>query len=134
MSVIKSQRSTSDMQFLHTARELESKTRRRCVSAPKRFTFYGLQELWLTSRHIHGNVKKGNSVYPQNQHEAQIRKDYFIYALSELQDYVSQLELLIEDSVLTTTASKELSALVDTEIRLVKAVIKSDKSRYANLS
>lgn len=133
MSVIKSKRSTSDMQFLHTARTLEVQTRRRCVAAPKRFTFYGLTELWLTARRIHGNVKKGNSVYPQNQHEVQIRRDYFIYANSELQDYVSQLETLMEDNVLPPTAGEELSALIDEESRLIKAVMKSDKSRYADL-
>ena len=133
LSVIKSKRSTSDMQFLYTARELESKTRHKCLTAPKRYTFYGLQELWLTARHIYSNVKQGNSIYPTSQHEAQMRRDLFIMAGCMLQDYVSQLELLTQDDVLPVDAHEELSALVDSEIKLLKAVIKSDKSRYENL-
>ena len=133
LSVIKSQRSTSDMQFLHTARELESRTRRKCLSAPKRFTFYGLQELWLTARHIYSYVKQGNSVYPTTQHEAQMRRDMFITAGCLLQDYTSQLELLTQDNVLTVEANEELSPFVDEEIKLIKAVIKADKARYADL-
>ena len=133
MSVLKSRRSVSDVHFLYLARELEAKTRRRCLSAPKRFTFYGLHELWLSARRIYENVKKGNSVYPQNQHEAQIRKDCFIFAGMELQNYISQLELLVEDRVLSPEAIQELAENVDQELKLIKAVIKSDKERYSNL-
>jgi len=133
MSVIRSKRSTSDMQFLNTARELESKTRHRCVNGPKRYTFYGLKELWETSRRIHAGVKEGNSVFPTNQHEAQIRRDYFIKAHSACQDYISQIELFLEDGILTPEIVEELIGLVDTEITLVKAVMKSDKARYKDL-
>lgn len=133
MSVLLKNRHESEAQFIHTARELEAKTRRRCVNAPKRYTFYGLQELWATARRIHSDVKQANSVFPANQHEVQIRKDFFIRARAELQDYISQLELLLEDGILTTTAADELAGLVDQEDRLVKAVMKSDRTRYANL-
>ena len=133
MSVIKSNRAVSDTQFLYLARELESKTRRRCLSAPKRFTFYGLQELWLSARRTYEGVKKGNSVYPHNQHEVQIRRDFFICAGVELQNYISQLELLVEDGVFSPETIRELSDIVNQEIRLIKAVIKSDKDRYSNL-
>ena len=133
LSVIRSKRSTADMQFLYTARSLESKTRKRCLAAPKRYTFFGLQELWLTARHVYSNVKKANSIYPTTQHEAQMRKDFLILAGCLLQDYVSQLELLTQDGIFMPSSHEELSALVDDEIKLIKAVIKSDKSRYADL-
>lgn len=133
MAVHKSERQESEVQFLHTARELESKTRRRCVAAPKRYTFYGLQELWATARRIHSCVKQANSVYPLNQHEAQIRRDHFINAHTALQDYVSQLELLASDDILPPNAVEELAKLSYTEDKLIKAVVKSDRARYAKL-
>lgn len=133
MSVLLKNRHESEAQFIHTARDLEAKTRRRCVNAPKRYTFYGLQELWATARRIHSDVKQANSVFPANQHEVQIRRDFFIRARAELQDYISQLELLLEDGILTPTAAEELAGLVDQEERLVKAVMKSDRTRYAKL-
>ena len=133
MSVIKSKRSVSTMQFLQTARELEKETRRLCVNGPKRYTFFGLQDLWQTSREVYGCVKKGNSVYPTNQHEVQMRRDYFITAGCELQDYISQLELLIDDGIIPPAAAERVSTLVSTEIGLIKALLKSDKERYRNL-
>ena len=134
MSVPRSSRSTSDMEFIAKARELESETRRKCVNSPKRYTFYGLQELWMTSRRIYAYVKKANSVFPTNKHELQIRRDYLIRANCELQDYISQVELLTEDFVLIPEHSKKLMAIVDTELRLVKAVMKKDRERWKNLS
>lgn len=133
MSVIKSKRSTSDAQFLNTARELESKTRRACLRCPKRYTFYGLQELWQTSRRVYSNVKKANSINPKNSHEFQIRKDLFIQAMIELQDYVSQLEIMTEDGIFTPAAESTLPEVVDKEIKLIKGVMKSDRARYQGL-
>ena len=133
MSVLLKNRHESEAQFIHTARELEAKTRRKCIGAPKRYTFYGLQELWATARRIHSNVKQANSVYPVNQHEAQMRRDFFISARAELQDYISQLELLFNDRILLPEACEELVELVDKEDHSIKAVMKTDRSRYANL-
>ena len=133
MSVIRSKRSTSDAQFLNTARELESKTRHACLRCPKRYTFFGLQDLWKTAREIHSYVKKANSVNPSNQHEVQIRKDFFIYAITAVQDYVSQLELLLEDRIFTPAQQEKLPELAELEFRLIKGTMKSDKARYKDL-
>ena len=133
MSVRLKNRKTSEAQFLSTARSLELETRKRCISAPKRYTFYGLQEIWATARRIHGNVKKANTVFPTNNHEFQTRRDFLILANAELQDYISQLEGLLEDQVFTPTAAKILSDLASSEERLIKALMKSDKTRFEKL-
>lgn len=96
MSVIKSQRSNSPVEFIHTARELEIYTIKKAVGFPKRYTFYVSQPLANTATEIHKLVKMANSVYPQNQHEVQIRRDYFLRALAELQALVSQIEVAAE--------------------------------------
>ena len=44
MSVYKSKRGTSAMQFIETARQLEAHTFACCIKAPKRYSFF------LTSR------------------------------------------------------------------------------------
>ena len=133
MSTIKSQRNTSEMEFLATARTLQKQTAARCVSMPKRYTFYGNIELYAISKRIYAAVKKGNSVYPLNQHEVQMRRDYFIEASCELQDYVSQLELHYEIVQFDAKIIKELMALAEHEIVLVKAVMKKDRERYKDL-
>lgn len=133
MSVIRSQRTTSDMQFLATARALQLFTIRRCVAFPKRFTFYISQPIAAIGTRIYEDVKRGNSIYPTNQHEAQIRRDYFIHALAELQNMISQLEVASELFGIDSSVMKEWMGLVDSEIKLLKALQKSDKARYKEL-
>lgn len=133
MSVIRSQRSTSDMQFLATARALQIYTIRRCVGFPKRYTFYVSQPLAAIGTRVYEDVKRGNSIYPTNQHEVQIRRDYFMHALAELQNMISQLEVASELFGVEASIMQGWMELVDSEIRLLKAVQKSDKARYKDL-
>lgn len=96
MAVIKSKRSESEMEFIYTARQLQMYTIQRCVNFPKRYTFYVGQPIAESSTRIHQYVKCANSVYPLNQHEAQIRRDYLLKANAELNSMISQIEVAAE--------------------------------------
>ena len=121
------------MEFLATARTLQMFTIQKCVGFPKRYTFYVSQPLAAISTRIYEDVKRANSIYPTNQHEVQIRRDYFIHANAELQNMVSQLELAYELFGFDLSVMEHWMELVDKEIRLIKAVMKSDKARYKDL-
>lgn len=133
MSVIKSQRSNSPVEFLHTARQLEIYTIQKAVGFPKRYTFYVSQPLANTATHIHKMVKTGNSIYPQNQHEVQIRRDYFLKALAELQALVSQIEVAAQLFPIDGNQMRFWMDMVNKEDRLLRAVLKREKERYKNL-
>ncbi len=133
MSVIRSARSVSEVQFLHTARELQIYTVQKCVGFPKRYTFYVSQPLAAVATRIYEDVKRGNSIYPANQHEVQLRRDYFLHALAELQNLISQVEVAYELFRFDANIMEHWMELVDTEMKLVKALLKSDKSRYKDL-
>ena len=133
MSVIRSARSVSEVQFLHTARELQIYTIQKCVGFPKRYTFYASQPLAAVATRIYEDVKRGNSIYPANQHEVQLRRDYFLQALAELQNLISQVEVAYELFRFDANIMEHWMELVDTEMKLVKALLKSDKSRYKDL-
>ena len=133
MSVIKSKRAVSDMEFLYNARKLQIYSIKKCVNFPKRYTFYVSQPLANAATRIYEQVKKGNSIYPTNQHEAQLRRDCFIKANAELQSMVSQLEVAQELFGIEMNTLKFWADIVDTEIRLVKAVMKADRTRYKDL-
>ena len=133
MSVIRSARSVSEVQFLHTARELQIYTIQKCVGFPKRYTFYVSQPLAAVATRIYEDVKRGNSIYPTNQHEVQLRRDYFLQALAELQNLISQVEVAYELFRFDANIMEHWMELVDTEMKLVKALLKSDKSRYKDL-
>lgn len=133
MAVIKSKRSESEMEFIYTARQLQMYTIQRCVNFPKRYTFYVGQPIAESSTRIHQYVKCANSVYPLNQHEAQIRRDYLLKANAELNSMISQIEVAAELFGIEPDSMKYWMEIVEKEIRLVKAVLKKDRERYKNL-
>ncbi|MBR2265816.1 MAG: hypothetical protein IJ882_03965, partial [Paludibacteraceae bacterium] len=79
------------------------------------------------------NVKRGNSIYPLNQHEVQMRRDYFLRAYAELQNMVSQIEVAQELFGIEMDTMKYWMEIIDTEMRLLKAVLKNDRARYKEL-
>ena len=133
MSVIKSKRSTSEMEFLYNARQLQIHTIKKVANFPKRYTFYVSQPIAACATRIHECVKCANSIYPLNQHEVQMRRDYFLRANAELNNLVSQIEVANELFGIDMDALKYWMNMVELEIRLVKAVMKSDRERYKNL-
>ena len=57
MSVLKSKRGESAMQFLETAKELEVYTIRQCARFPKRFMFLITKDIVALSKAVYNNVK-----------------------------------------------------------------------------
>ena len=134
MSVVRSKRSESQIEFLYTARKLQVYTVQKCVNAiPKRYTFYLGTGLAESAASIYRNVKRGNSVYPTNQHEVQVRRDYFMRAYAELQSLISQIEVAYEIVKFDEKILHEWASLIDSEMKLVQAVIKKDRERYKDL-
>ena len=56
-----------------------------------------------------------------------------MHALAELQNMISQLEVASELFGVESSIMQGWMELVDSEIRLLKAVQKSDKARYKDL-
>ena len=133
MSVLKSNRGTSEVEFIHTARELQIYTIQKCVGFPKRYTFYVSQPIAEMATKIHDYVKCANSIYPMNQHEAQMRRDYLLRANAQLNSLVSQIELANELFGIEADKVHHWMGIVNREIALVKAVLKKDRERYKNL-
>ena len=133
MSVIKSKRGVSEMEFLANARKLQIHTIRKCVGFPKRYTFYLSQPIAAAATRVYEHAKRGNSIYPVNQHEAQLRRDCFLEAYAELQSLVSQIEIAHEMFGIDPDAMKTWMGMIDAEMRLVRTVIKNDRARYKAL-
>ena len=133
MSVVKSKRNESCVEFVYTARQLQIYTIQKCVGFPKRYTFYVSTQLANSATRIHECVKKANSVFPTNKHEAQLRMDYLIQANAELNSFVSQVEAARELFEIKYDTIKYWMDIVNKEIGLVKAVMKSDRERYKDL-
>ena len=74
MSVLKSKRGESAMQFIETARELEIYTIKQCAKFPKRFMFLITKDLVELTKTIYNNAKSANSIYPTNTNELEMRR------------------------------------------------------------
>ena len=82
---------------------------------------------------VYRGVKKGNSIYPTNQHEAQIRRDHMADALAELMNLVGLVEICEDLFGINKNSMAEWMELTDREERLIKGVMKADRTKYKTL-
>lgn len=151
MSVLKSKRGESDVAFLDVARRLEAYTLEQCLKLPKRLTFFLSIEAMKWGSAVYNNVKAANSIYVTNQHEAQIRRDYFTEANNALQILDGKIGLLYDTLSKNPeqfgggsrdqnsgrrrleTAVKTWTALINEEAALISKIKKADRARYKDL-
>lgn len=133
MAVLKNQRGLSDMEFIYTARQLQVYTIQKCINFPKRYTFYVSQPICQCATKIHEYVKCANSIYPTNQHEVQLRRDYLMRANAELFHLIAQVEVANELFWIGGEKVRHWMDLIEKEMALVKGVLKQDRERYKNL-
>ena len=133
MSVVKNQRHESPVQFLETARDFYVMLIKLCENLPKRHFHYIQEPLIKTSQTMLSSVKMGNSIFPRNRHEAQLRRDYFLKGYASLQACVSYIGIAQEMNLFTPSQVFRLSELASEELRLIKGALESDTRRYKNL-
>ena len=133
MSVYKALRGDSSVQFVETARKLAVHTRKCCLKMPKRYTFYGAQELSVLADTVYNEVKMA-------KHEAQLRRDHLIEANATLQALIGQLGIMAdllkqnpEKLRWLDNSLEEWASLISEEAKLISGVKKSDKERFKNL-
>ena len=76
MSVLKSQRGESTVQFLGTARELEIYTIKTCAKFPKRYMFLITKDIVALASAVYNNAKAANSIYVTTADDARLRREY----------------------------------------------------------
>ena len=140
MSVLKSQRGESAVQFLETARELEIYTIKQCAKFPKRFMFLITKDIVALAKAVYNNAKAANSVYPTNAAEVQMRRNYIITANCDLQCLISQLDIAREfvketdgNKPLKSTIWQTWADLITAEAKLLANLKASDAKRYKGL-
>lgn len=134
MSVIRSERSVANTEFIYNALKLEEFTIHKCANViPKRYTFYISTKLVDLASDITALLIEGNSIYPTNQHEVQLRRDLFLQAYGKCNSLVSKVELAKQIVKFETRHLEEWSRLLSTELKLIKGALESDRKRYISL-
>jgi predicted metal-dependent hydrolase len=140
MSVVKSKRGESAMEFIDTARRLEEHTLSCCIKAPKRYREFLTRDIMRLASAVHNCVIAANSVYVSTKRDAELRREYLTRANSNLQALNPKLSLLY--SAMTThnpdrrwihNAMKVWGELMTREAQLISAVKSADSKRYSDI-
>lgn len=121
------------MQFLETASRIHIYTIKQVIKFPKKYTFYVSQKVASCASDAYAFVKRGNSIYPTNAHEVQMRRDFFLQAYAEYQNLISQINIAYNLFPIQENTMINWMSLINDELRLLKSVLKNDKTRYKNL-
>lgn len=140
MSVYKSKRGESSVQFIETARQLEAHTFACCMKAPKRYERFLTGRIMELSSEVHDRVRAANNIWPTNRHEAQLRRDELTRANIALQNLDPKLQLLYEAARQNPEGCKwigkameQWGTMIAEEAKLLAAVRKKDRQRYKDL-
>lgn len=134
MSVVKSERTQSTMEFLDNAHKLYIYTVQQCVNFPKRYTFYVSTEIAKTAGDILVSLKSGNSIYPRNAHEVQVRRDWFMKAYTQIQSLISLINAAHEMFGISGKTMQRWMEMISIETNLIKGVLEADKKRFKHLA
>lgn len=135
MSVPIGKRSESSMEFLSNARDIEIIFIELRIKKPKRYTFF-FDKLLEYSFNLLSTVKAGNSIYPENKSEVEMRQRFFKEGIAYCQVLMSQIEVIrykLQDDGISINQVQQLSEKIVHEIKLLKGIISSDKDRYKNI-
>lgn len=128
MTVPKSKRRETKMQFVHNARLIED----YCIRHWNERISTVLQECIRLAAKIYNGVTIANSIYPDkdNQLQAEERILYLKRALATTYALKMQISLATRHQLIDLNISKEINELIEREKILIKGIIKKDKERY----
>ena len=130
-----------------TAKKLYKKVLDMCLKMPKRYTYLLLTDVIHCAADVKRNTKGANSVFPTNQHEAQIRRDYWIHARAALQGLSSFIDdfLDIPDTLqyhdpasdrtkgVTIHELEEIADLINSEMGLITKALEDEQRRFRSM-
>lgn len=129
MSVLKNQRSQSQLEFYHTATLIRNELTRFVMNdkvVPKRwrpvFTFPMIEKLIGLIDYI----TAANTIYPQNLHEVEMRRDYQTKSIITVEQILQLLQYMISTLEVDPNKFKPAVELLMKEAALLRGWRKSD--------
>lgn len=144
MSVYKSKRGTSAVQYVETARQLQIYTISNCVKFPKRYTYLVVNKIASLAEDIDTHVRLAEAILPTNEHEFQTRRDILNTAFGLLNSLDDKLQLMYDivkknpnwstEFKWLSNAMLEWGRLIQKEKTLIVGVKKADRRRFSRFS
>lgn len=143
MSVYKSRRGTSTMEFIRVGQQLATYTMEQIKKFPKSYKFNLVSDLYRLSSEIHENVLRANAIYvSKNMEEVDflLRRKYLLQAKSSVFAMTGLLTVtfnlmmkgnnFLGDKDRMSNMFQEWARLLNLEHKLIKGVIESDKKKW----
>ena len=124
-------RKTTKLQCITTAKELQTELLKYIMkekNMPKKWRYFIGQDAAKSVNRLLENIISANSVYPINEHELQIRKDYQTQALAccrQIQNYIFCMKNCIDETNLDKL--KKLFEILRQEYKLLLNWKKANK-------
>ena len=137
MSVLKRNRSESQLEFYNTATEIRATLTKFVMSEkniPKRwrpiFTFPTVEKLLK----LIDNITAANTIYPQNLREAQLRREYQTKAIITVEQIFQMLQFMLTTLPINANKLRNVVQLLDKEAGLLRGWRKSDNKFITEFS
>lgn len=123
MSVLKSKRGESELEFYHTATEIRAIAVRLVMNeniVPKRwrpvFTFPMVQKV----NGLIDSITAANTIYPVNEHELEMRRDYQNAAIIKVEQILQHLQFMLETLQFSADKLQPITELLVKEAQLLR--------------
>lgn len=136
MSVKKSDRNESHIQFVATMIDLEVFAVKKLPSKPSKLKFFYRDYILNPIIEAMNYVKSANSINIKFPNDYLLRRKYLLNAYCNLQSVLSQMDIYFRIYKYEGTSKNEIKnmlSLIDEELRLLNGVIKSDEKRFSKL-
>ena len=138
MSVLKNKRGESQMEFYHTATLARAELTKFVMNdsiVPKRwrpvFTFPIIEKVIA----LIDNITAANTIYPQNMHEYEMRRDYQTKAIINVEQIIQLLQFMLSTLPINADKFQPITELLMKEGALLRGWRKADnklKEKFDN--
>lgn len=129
-NVLKNRRSISELEFYQNAIRLRTELTRFILSeknVPKSYRLYFALPMKQKLSELFDNITAANTVYPTNEHEVEIRRDYQTKAIITCEQILQELQYMISVLPINVNKLESVTDMLLKEVALLKAWRKSSK-------
>lgn len=135
MSVLKSERKTSTMEYIANSVSLAARVLRFSLSMPKRYTFKIGDPIFRHAEDVVFHCKAANSTYVNSQETFDLRRGHLIEADVHLNQLESLMEIYFEDSKqdeksVDINDYTEIIKMIEKERKLISGCKRSDTAMF----
>ncbi len=136
MSVLKSKRELSEMQFFQTAVDIQNELIKFCMNEnniPKRYRFVFAMPIIEEGQKLVENIVNANTIYPHTNEEVIMRRNYQTEANANCEKILQKLQSLRQTLGADSAQLKIIVGKVLEEKGYITAWKKSDNQRYKEI-